>query len=201
MMTVVWWWESGQTFQVALILDCGWAARTFCGSGQRVARSVMASVGSLLLLHAQCPGLWAFHVEWLLTLDHDTDANMVIESLYDENGDRISGDDSIWNFHVWVDSWMTCPDLGNEFDGWQTSDPTPQETSDGVFCCDPASLRAIKEGEVGMKYDTPFIFAEVNADVEDLVHLSTGSKEEWQVYEKAQHHNKLPERRKARAPS
>ncbi|MED6243359.1 hypothetical protein ATANTOWER_019010 [Ataeniobius toweri] len=160
---------------------------------------------------------------------HNTDANLVIESLYDENGDRISGDDSIWNFHVWVDSWMTCPDLGSEFDGWQTSDPTPQETSDGVFYCDPASLRAIKEGEVGMKYDTPFIFAEVNADVEDLVRLSTGqsvkfsgstkavghfistkavgsnerhdithqykypegSKEERQVYEKAQHHNKL----------
>lgn len=35
------------------------------------------------------------------------------------------------NFHVWVDSWMTRPDLGSEFDGWQTSDPTPQETSDG----------------------------------------------------------------------
>ncbi|XP_043987857.1 protein-glutamine gamma-glutamyltransferase 2-like isoform X4 [Gambusia affinis] len=105
---------------------------------------------------------------------HDTNANLVIERLYDENGDRISGDDSIWNFHVWVDSWMTRPDLGSKFDGWQTSDPTPQEKSDGVFCCGPASLYAIKEGEVGLKYDTPFIFAEVNADVEDLVKLSTG---------------------------
>lgn len=35
------------------------------------------------------------------------------------------------NFHVWVDSWMTRPDLGPEYDGWQTSDPTPQEPSDG----------------------------------------------------------------------
>uniref|UniRef100_A0A146ZQM5 Protein-glutamine gamma-glutamyltransferase 2 n=1 Tax=Fundulus heteroclitus TaxID=8078 RepID=A0A146ZQM5_FUNHE len=160
---------------------------------------------------------------------HDTDANLVIERFYDENGDRISGYDSIWNFHVWVDSWMTRPDLGSRFDGWQTSDPTPQETSDGIFCCGPASLHAIKEGEVALKYDTPFIFAEVNADVEDLVRLSTGqfvkfsgstkavghfistkavgsnerhdithqykhpedSKEERQVYEKAQHRNKL----------
>ncbi|XP_038159505.1 protein-glutamine gamma-glutamyltransferase 2-like isoform X2 [Cyprinodon tularosa] len=160
---------------------------------------------------------------------HDTDANLVIECLYDENGDRISGDDSIWNFHVWVDSWMTRPDLGTEFDGWQTSDPTPQETSEGVFCCGPASLHAVKEGEVAMKYDTPFIFAEVNADVQDLVRLSNGkfvkfsestksvgnfistkavgsnerhdithqykypegSKEERQVYEKAQKRNKL----------
>uniref|UniRef100_A0A4W6BNC4 Protein-glutamine gamma-glutamyltransferase 2 n=1 Tax=Lates calcarifer TaxID=8187 RepID=A0A4W6BNC4_LATCA len=104
---------------------------------------------------------------------HDTDANLVIENLYDENGERIS-EDSIWNFHVWVDSWMTRPDLGSEYDGWQTSDPTPQETSDGVFCCGPASLRAIKEGELTKKYDSPFIFAEVNADVVDMVRLSNG---------------------------
>lgn len=26
---------------------------------------------------------------------------------------------------------MTRPDLGLKFDGWQTSDPTPQETSEG----------------------------------------------------------------------
>ncbi|KAK2851193.1 hypothetical protein Q5P01_007469 [Channa striata] len=162
---------------------------------------------------------------------HDTDANLVIENLYDENLEKISFD-SIWNFHVWVDSWMTRPDLGAEYDGWQTSDPTPQETSDGVFCCGPASLRAIKEGELTKKYDTPFIFAEVNADVVDMVKLSDGkivklggstksvgrfistkavgsderhdithqykypegSEEERQVYEKAQHHNKLQQR-------
>lgn len=105
---------------------------------------------------------------------HDSDANLVIENLYDEDGERISEGDSIWNFHVWVDSWMTRPDLGTEFDGWQTSDPTPQETSDGVFCCGPASLKAIREGEMTKKYDAPFIFAEVNADVVDLVQLSSG---------------------------
>uniref|UniRef100_A0AAQ5ZY56 Protein-glutamine gamma-glutamyltransferase 2 n=1 Tax=Amphiprion ocellaris TaxID=80972 RepID=A0AAQ5ZY56_AMPOC len=161
---------------------------------------------------------------------HDTDANLVIENLYDEDGKRISGGDSVWNFHVWVDSWMTRPDLGQEFDGWQTSDPTPQETSEGVFCCGPAPVKAIKEGELTKKYDAPFIFAEVN--VMDLVQLSNGefvkfsgstksvgrfistkavgsddrhdithqykypegSKEERQVYEKAQHHNKLQQR-------
>ncbi|KAM6981928.1 protein-glutamine gamma-glutamyltransferase 2-like [Tautogolabrus adspersus] len=105
---------------------------------------------------------------------HDSDANLMIENLYDENGERIPGGDSVWNFHVWVDSWMTRPDLGTEFDGWQTSDPTPQETSDGVYCCGPASLRAIKEGEMTKKYDAPFIFAEVNADIVDLVKLSNG---------------------------
>ncbi|XP_022597407.1 protein-glutamine gamma-glutamyltransferase 2-like isoform X2 [Seriola dumerili] len=44
----------------------------------------------------------------------------------------------------------------------------------GVYCCGPASLRSIKEGELTLKYDTPFIFAEVNADVVDLVSLSNG---------------------------
>lgn len=46
------------------------------------------------------------------------------------------------NFHVWLDSWMTRPDLGKGFDGWQTSDPTPQETSEGKF-----------------EYSLPFIFS------------------------------------------
>ncbi|XP_037629374.1 protein-glutamine gamma-glutamyltransferase 2-like [Sebastes umbrosus] len=105
---------------------------------------------------------------------HDTDANLIIENLYDEDGERMSHGDSIWNFHVWVDSWMNRPDLGSEFDGWQTSDPTPQETSEGVFCCGPSSLKAIKAGELTKKYDAPFIFAEVNADVVELVRLSNG---------------------------
>ncbi|KAM9350327.1 protein-glutamine gamma-glutamyltransferase 2-like [Symphorus nematophorus] len=105
---------------------------------------------------------------------HDCDANLIIEKLHDEEGVPLYEGDSIWNFHVWVESWMTRPDLGSGFDGWQVSDPTPQETSDGVFCCGPAPVRAIKEGELTKKYDAPFIFAEVNADVVDLVRLSNG---------------------------
>ena len=34
----------------------------------------------------------------------------------------------------------------------------------GVFRCGPASLNAIKKGEVYLPYDTGFIFAEVNGD-------------------------------------
>uniref|UniRef100_A0A8C4GNF3 Protein-glutamine gamma-glutamyltransferase 2 n=1 Tax=Dicentrarchus labrax TaxID=13489 RepID=A0A8C4GNF3_DICLA len=105
---------------------------------------------------------------------HDTNANLKIEKFYDEDGESLSNSDSIWNFHVWVDSWMTRPDLEPEFDGWQASDPTPQEKSEGVFCCGPAPLRAIKQGELTKKYDAPFIFAEVNADVVDMVRLSNG---------------------------
>lgn len=103
---------------------------------------------------------------------HDGNANLVIEKVYDKTGERISGYDSIWNFHVWVDSWMTRPDLGSEYDGWQASDPTPQEKSEDVFCCGPASLKAIREGDLTKKYDSPFIFAEVNADIVDIVQVT-----------------------------
>lgn len=34
----------------------------------------------------------------------------------------------------------------------------------GIYQCGPASRHAIKEGEVELDYDCPFVFAEVNAD-------------------------------------
>uniref|UniRef100_A0A8K9V2D2 protein-glutamine gamma-glutamyltransferase n=1 Tax=Oncorhynchus mykiss TaxID=8022 RepID=A0A8K9V2D2_ONCMY len=104
---------------------------------------------------------------------HDTNSNLLIEFLYDEDGNDIS-DDSVWNFHVWVDNWMARPDLDAGYDGWQASDPTPQEKSEGVFCCGPVPLKAIKEGELNLKYDAPFVFAEVNADVVEYVKLTNG---------------------------
>ncbi len=87
---------------------------------------------------------------------------------------------------------MTRPDLKSDCDGWQASDPTPQEKSQGnerkalmnpqdhlwsrrvltkvalllgVYRCGPISVKAIKEGELTFRYDAPFVFAEVNADV------------------------------------
>ncbi|WAR23504.1 TGM1-like protein [Mya arenaria] len=70
------------------------------------------------------------------------------------------------NFHVWNEVWMSRPDLDTHgrFDGWQVIDSTPQEKSNGVFTCGPAPLAAIKEGMCNIKYDTGFVFAEVNAD-------------------------------------
>lgn len=35
------------------------------------------------------------------------------------------------NFHCWVESWMTRPDLQPGYEGWQAIDPTPQEKSEG----------------------------------------------------------------------
>lgn len=35
----------------------------------------------------------------------------------------------------------------------------------GVYCCGPCPVKAVREGEVGMKYDALFVFSEVNADM------------------------------------
>lgn len=44
----------------------------------------------------------------------------------------------------------------------------------GVPCCGPSSVRAIKEGELTFQYDTPFLYAEVNADVVEYIKLRDG---------------------------
>uniref|UniRef100_A0A8B9LNC9 protein-glutamine gamma-glutamyltransferase n=1 Tax=Astyanax mexicanus TaxID=7994 RepID=A0A8B9LNC9_ASTMX len=97
---------------------------------------------------------------------HDTNGNLVIEEFYTETGEKLPrGQDSIWNFHVWVECWMKRADLGGSFDGWQVLDPTPQERSGGMYRCGPAPVKAIREQRMGMPFDIPFIYAEVNADV------------------------------------
>uniref|UniRef100_A0A4W6BPR5 protein-glutamine gamma-glutamyltransferase n=1 Tax=Lates calcarifer TaxID=8187 RepID=A0A4W6BPR5_LATCA len=110
---------------------------------------------------------------------HDTHNNLTIDYYHGENGaqPRDSGD-SVWNYHVWVEGWMKRPDLkkGNSYDGWQVLDPTPQEKSEGVFCCGPAPVAAILQGDTNLKYDVPFVFAEVNADIVKWMVRANGSK-------------------------
>ncbi|XP_042349937.1 transglutaminase 5, like [Plectropomus leopardus] len=101
---------------------------------------------------------------------HDTNDNLVIEEYYSETGQKLNlSKDSIWNFHVWVECWMTRQDLGSGMDGWQVLDPTPQERSRGVFCCGPAPVKAIKDRRIDLFFDIPFVYAEVNADVHSFV--------------------------------
>ncbi|KAJ1123908.1 hypothetical protein NDU88_002375 [Pleurodeles waltl] len=95
---------------------------------------------------------------------HDTNVNLMIDEYYDATGKRQASTDSVWNFHVWNEGWFTRPDLGSAYDGWQVLDATPQERSEGKYQCGPASVKAIKEGDIDLGYDTPFLFAEVNAD-------------------------------------
>ncbi|XP_040908170.1 protein-glutamine gamma-glutamyltransferase E-like [Toxotes jaculatrix] len=100
---------------------------------------------------------------------HDGDASLKIEEFYSITGEKLNlSKDSIWNFHVWVECWMRRPDLGAGFDGWQVVDPTPQEKSGGIFCCGPCPVVAVQQRCLSAQFDTPFIYASVDADVTRL---------------------------------
>ncbi|KAM5269018.1 coagulation factor XIII A chain isoform 1-T3 [Hipposideros larvatus] len=98
---------------------------------------------------------------------HDNDANLQMDIYLEEDGNVNSKltKDSVWNYHCWNEAWMTRPDLPVGFGGWQVVDSTPQENSDGMYRCGPASVQAIKHGHVCFQFDAPFVFAEVNSDL------------------------------------
>ncbi|XP_029467471.1 protein-glutamine gamma-glutamyltransferase E-like [Rhinatrema bivittatum] len=103
---------------------------------------------------------------------HDTDGNLIVDQYYNPDKKTWEGSDSVWNFHVWNECWFTRPDLGAKYNGWQVVDATPQEPSGGIYRLGPASLFAIKEGDVDLDYDGTFVYAETNAD-----------KAQWLVYD------------------
>ncbi|XP_070603301.1 coagulation factor XIII A chain isoform X2 [Erythrolamprus reginae] len=109
---------------------------------------------------------------------HDNDANLQMDVFVDEYGkvDPKLTRDSIWNYHCWNEAWMSRPDLPVGFGGWQAVDSTPQENSDGMYRCGPASIQAIKHGHVCFQFDAPFVYAEVNSDVIYSKALKNGSK-------------------------
>ncbi|KAM9855182.1 LOW QUALITY PROTEIN: protein-glutamine gamma-glutamyltransferase 2-like [Aulostomus maculatus] len=101
---------------------------------------------------------------------HDGDSNQTIEELYSSTGEKLGlSNDSIWNFHVWVECWMRRPDLGAGFDGWQVVDPTPQEKSAGIYTCGPCPVVAVQQRCLGAPYDSAFIYASVDADIVRLI--------------------------------
>uniref|UniRef100_A0A3Q3KPZ9 Protein-glutamine gamma-glutamyltransferase 2 n=1 Tax=Monopterus albus TaxID=43700 RepID=A0A3Q3KPZ9_MONAL len=120
---------------------------------------------------------------------HDNNSNLVIERYVNEHGDPIQGE-MIWNYHCWVESWMTRPDLKPDFNGWQTSDPTPQEKSEGVYCCGPIPVRAVKE-VVGQNISTKGVGSDTREDITHLYKYPEGSDEEREAFKKANHQNKL----------
>lgn len=113
---------------------------------------------------------------------HDTNSSLTVDKFFDIDGNEMEGGpdgdnwDSIWNFHVWNDVWMARPDLPQGYGGWQAIDSTPQEESDHKMQCGPASLEAIRRGDIGLGYDCPFVFAEVNAD---MMHWGEDPESDW----------------------
>ncbi|GFO27094.1 protein-glutamine gamma-glutamyltransferase k [Plakobranchus ocellatus] len=79
-------------------------------------------------------------------------------------------DDAIWNYHVWAEAWFTRSDLPQGYDGWQATDPTPMECSEGVMTCGPAPVTAILRGDLHIGFETKYMFAELH-----------GGRVHWQV--------------------
>ncbi|KAF3856825.1 hypothetical protein F7725_017548 [Dissostichus mawsoni] len=132
------------------------------------------NIGAHPVKYGQC---WVF--AGVMCSAHDNNANLIIDEYHSDYGvAHKESHDSIWNYHVWVEAWMRRPDLSEDgaFDGWQVVDPTPQEKSDGIFCCGPAPVKAILKGATNLKYDIPFVFSEVNADCIDWLVMADGSK-------------------------
>ncbi|XP_041639552.1 protein-glutamine gamma-glutamyltransferase 5-like [Cheilinus undulatus] len=111
---------------------------------------------------------------------HDNNANLTIDKFYDEEGNLLLQSDSVWNFHVWTEGWMKRHDK-EEYGGWQVLDPTPQELSDGVYCCGPSPKLAILKGHTDVDYDTSFVYAEVNADCNDWLVKDDGTCEKMET--------------------
>ncbi|KAM3923065.1 protein-glutamine gamma-glutamyltransferase E-like [Leptodactylus fuscus] len=105
---------------------------------------------------------------------HDANNDITIDAYYTEKGIRISSmtRDSVWNFHVWNEVWMVYVYKGVQKRGWMVIDATPQERSGGIFRLGPCIREAVKNGDVDIDYDCPFVFGEVNAN-----------REFWTVYD------------------
>ncbi|CAH2104455.1 unnamed protein product [Euphydryas editha] len=113
---------------------------------------------------------------------HDTSGTFTVDKFFDRDGNEVPNGpdedcyDSCWNFHVWNDVWMQRPDLPQGYGGWQIIDSTPQEAAESVYQCGPASVEAVRRGEVGFQYDTPFVYSQLNAE---LCHFQEEENSEW----------------------
>ncbi|XP_065205976.1 annulin-like [Planococcus citri] len=91
----------------------------------------------------------------------DDNRSLTIDKVIDENNELVYGytDEHMktWNYHVWNEVWMKRSDLAPDFHGWQVLD--------GTYKYGPASVAAIKIGDLKLPYDMQPIYAAVNADM------------------------------------
>ncbi|KAK7114916.1 protein-glutamine gamma-glutamyltransferase 4-like isoform X1 [Littorina saxatilis] len=96
---------------------------------------------------------------------HDSDFSNPINAHWSaDNRPRKNMDDAVWDYHVWGESWLKRPDLPLGYDGWQAFDPTPQECNEGVFTCGPASVKAVRKGELYYGFHSKFLFSEAHGE-------------------------------------
>ncbi|KAK0424769.1 hypothetical protein QR680_008842 [Steinernema hermaphroditum] len=109
---------------------------------------------------------------------HDSNRDCVLDLSYHREGQQDSRlrseSETLWTFHVWNEAWMRRADLqqqyGSRYDGWQVLDSTPQHVSEDspqveTYECGPMPLAALRESNLTVPYDGPFIYAEFNADL------------------------------------
>ncbi|CAF0762171.1 unnamed protein product [Adineta ricciae] len=79
--------------------------------------------------------------------------------------------DTICSARVWNECWMRRSDLPNNEQDWQIVDSTPVPMCDGIRRTGPCPVSTVKKGELGYRWDSPYIFSSVN-----------GHKSHWVVY-------------------
>ncbi len=89
--------------------------------------------------------------------------------------------------HVWNECWMRRNDLSSDKQDWQIIDSTPIQMCDGKisfpFDClfiklfegirrsGPCSVSSLKKGDLGLRWDSPYIHSSIS-----------GHKNHWIVY-------------------
>ncbi|XP_063315183.1 protein-glutamine gamma-glutamyltransferase E-like [Pelobates fuscus] len=79
---------------------------------------------------------------------------------------------SVWNFHTLIEVWIRRKELNRLNSDWQVLDTDSGDSSRVINRLGPASLRAIRDGDVELDYDTAFLFAELNCQICEQIDLS-----------------------------
>eukprot|EP00824_Muranothrix_gubernata_P023596 TRINITY_DN63_c0_g1_i3.p1 TRINITY_DN63_c0_g1~~TRINITY_DN63_c0_g1_i3.p1 ORF type:complete len:1000 (+),score=241.63 TRINITY_DN63_c0_g1_i3:301-3000(+) len=97
------------------------------------------------------------------------------------------GRDKMWNFHVWNDVWIGKRTDCEGCDGWQATDATPQELSDGRSQLGPVPLKRIHD--LNFSYDNRAVGYDITQDTKFLISESNSDRRGFLVDNgRAKHH-------------